>query len=74
MILLKHLQVWSEELLIALDDIRPRHDITTVYPPERKHIDNEFTYNITEDQCEKTVVRYDILSKVMKYHFHIIFL
>lgn len=51
-------------MLKALDNVRPRHQLVEVFPPERIIDPNdEFSYDI-KDQGEKLLVRHDNLSKV----------
>ncbi|KAM3722269.1 SKI3 subunit of superkiller complex protein [Dirofilaria immitis] len=54
----------DDNFVNVLHDIRPRHQIVLVYPACKEDDENdEFSYNITEEQGEKTVVRYDNMSK-----------
>ncbi|CAG9535468.1 unnamed protein product [Cercopithifilaria johnstoni] len=54
----------SDDFVSVLRDVRPRHQIVLVYPACKQYDENdEFSYNISEELNEKTIVRYDNMSK-----------
>uniref|UniRef100_A0A0R3RIG2 TPR_REGION domain-containing protein n=1 Tax=Elaeophora elaphi TaxID=1147741 RepID=A0A0R3RIG2_9BILA len=54
----------SDDFINVLRDVRPRHQIILVYPVCKQNGEaDEFSYNINDELGEKTIVRYDNMSK-----------
>ncbi|VBB29025.1 unnamed protein product [Acanthocheilonema viteae] len=54
----------NDDFVNVLRDVRPRHRIVLLYPACKQDDEtDEFSYNINEELGEKTIVRYDNMSK-----------
>ncbi|VDN07714.1 unnamed protein product [Thelazia callipaeda] len=54
----------SDDFISVLDDVRPGHRITMVFPPSKKCDENaDFSFDLTEETSKNTLLRYDFMSK-----------
>lgn len=61
----RSIQKLSDDFVDILRDVRPRQQIVLVYPVDKERDKfEECSYNINEELGEKTIVRFDNMSKV----------
>ncbi|VDK72749.1 unnamed protein product [Onchocerca ochengi] len=54
----------DDDFINVFRDVRPRHQIVLVYPACKQHDEiDEFSYDISEESGEKTILRHDNMSK-----------